>query len=260
MGAIALLTDFGTRDPYVAAMKGVIASRCATPIHDLTHDIPPWDVLGAAWFLKSVAAFWPAGTIFVCVVDPGVGTSRKIVALEDEGRVFLAPDNGLLTFVRRAGSPPSWSVENEALFLPHSSTTFHGRDRFAPVAAALANGLPLHEVGPVLERIATLPYEPPSYGDVVQGTIVAIDRFGNAITDIESVRVPFAPFALHARDVVIDRVETAYDDAAPGPFLIVGSTGCLEISVANASAAERLHLRRLERVELWKSDGESLRT
>jgi len=260
VGAIALLTDFGTRDPYVAAMKGVIASRCETPIHDLTHDIPPYDVLGAAWFLKSVAAFWPAGAIFVCVVDPGVGTSRKIVALEQDGRIFLAPDNGLLTFVWRAGGPPSWSVENEALFLPGSSTTFHGRDRFAPVAAALANGLALADVGPVLGRITTLPYEPPSYGDVVRGTIVAIDRFGNAITDIERARVPFAPFALHARDVVIDRLETAYGDAAPGPFLIVGSTGCIEISVANASAAERLHLRRLERVELCRNDGESSRT
>lgn len=268
MGAIALLTDFGTRDPYVAAMKGVIASRCEAPIHDLTHDIQPYDVLGAAWFLKSVAAFWPAGTIFVCVVDPGVGTARKIVALEQDGRIFLAPDNGLLTFVwrtgnpacpdeRQAGLPVLHSVENESLFLPGSSTTFHGRDRFAPVAAALANGLPLAEAGPVLDRIATLPYEAPSYDGVVRGTIVAIDRFGNAITDIERALVPFAPFALHARDIVIDRVETAYGDAAPGPFLIVGSTGCIEISVANASAAERLHLRRLERVELWKSDGES---
>lgn len=258
MGAIALLTDFGTRDPYVAAMKGVIASRCETAVHDLTHEIAPYDVLGAAWFLRTVAAFWPPGTIFVCVVDPGVGTSRKIVALEDEGRIFLAPDNGLLTFVW--SGVRAHSVENEALFLPRSSTTFHGRDRFAPVAAALANGLRLAEVGPVLDHITTLPYEPPSYGDVVRGTIVAIDRFGNAITDIERARVPFAAFALHARDIVIDRVETAYGDAAPGPFLIVGSTGCIEISVANASAAERLHLRRLERVELWKSDGESLRT
>ena len=271
---IALVTDFGTRDPYVAAMKGVLVSRTAAALHDLTHEIAPYDVLGAAWFLKSIVAYWPAGTIFVCVVDPGVGTERKIIALEQGEKIFLAPDNGLLTFVwsgaagsqpaedarraRRAESPPLHSVENADLFLPDGSTTFHGRDRFAPVAAALANGLPIAEVGPVIDRIKTLPYEQPFYGETIRGTIVAIDRFGNAITDIERARVPFDAFALRVRDVVIDRVETTYGGAAPGPFLIVGSTGCVEISVANASAAERLQLRRLERVELWKSDGGSM--
>jgi len=255
MHAIALLTDFGTRDPYVAAMKGVLASRCEAPLYDLTHEIAPYDVLGAAWFLHSVVAYWPAGTIFVCVVDPGVGTERKIVALEQDGKIFLAPDNGLLTFVWNRA--PIFAVENQSLFLPNGSTTFHGRDRFAPVAAALANGLALHEVGPAIESIVTLPYEPPEYGDVTRGSIVAIDRFGNAITDIERARVPFDAFALRVRDIVIDRVETTYGNAAPGPFLVVGSTGCVEISVANASAAERLQLRRLERVELWRSDAGS---
>ncbi len=251
--AIALLTDFGTRDPYVAAMKGVIASRCDAAIHDLTHDLAPYDVLGAAWFLKSVVAYWPSGTIFVCVVDPGVGTERKILALEQDGKVFLAPDNGLLTFITSAST--LHSVENAALFLHGDSTTFHGRDRFAPVAAALAKGLAISVVGPAVDSIVTLPYEPPSYGENVQGTVVAIDRFGNAITDIEFARIPFAPFALRVRGVTIDRLEKTYGGAAPGPFLIVGSTGCIEISVANASAAERLQLRRMERVELWQSDG-----
>ncbi len=245
---IALLTDFGTRDPYVAAMKGVLASRTRAPLHDLTHDIAPFDVLGAAWFLATVVAYWPAGTIFVCIVDPGVGTARRIVALEEEGRLFLAPDNGLLTFVRRSGR--AFSVENESLFLPGGSNTFHGRDRFAPVTAAIANGLALEELGPRIDSIATLPYTPPSYGEIVRGTVVAVDRFGNVITDIDASRIPFAPFALQVRDITLDRVEQNYGDAAPGPFLITGSTGCIEISIANASAAERLHLRRLERVAI----------
>ena len=245
---IALLTDFGTRDPYVAAMKGVLASRTKVAVHDLTHEIAPFDVLGGAWFLKTIDRFWPEGTIFLCVVDPGVGTARNIVALEQSGRIFLAPDNGLLTFVFAGGR--TFSVTNASLFLPEDSRTFHGRDRFAPVGAALANGLPIEEVGPPLERIAMLRYEPPAYGEVVRGSIVAVDRFGNVITDIEASRIPFAPFALHVRDLMIDRLELTYGDAAPGPFLIVGSTGCIEISIANASAAERLHLRRLERVEL----------
>jgi S-adenosyl-L-methionine hydrolase (adenosine-forming) len=247
MQAIALLTDFGTRDPYVAAMKGVLASRTSVPLHDLTHDIAPYDVLGAAWFLGTVVRYWPAGTIFVCIVDPGVGTMRRIVAVEEEGRIFLAPDNGLLTFVRGE----MFSVENESLFLPGGSNTFHGRDRFAPVAAALANGLALEEAGPRIDSILTLSYTPPSYEDtVVRGTVVAVDRFGNVITDVEASRIPFAPFALTAHDIHLDRLEQNYGDAAPGPFLIVGSTGCIEISIANASAAERLHLRRLQRVAI----------
>jgi S-adenosylmethionine hydrolase len=247
--AIVLLTDFGTRDPYVAAMKGVIVARTSAALHDLSHELPPYDVLGAAWFLGTAARYWPAGTIFVCVIDPGVGTARRIVAVEEEGRIFLAPDNGLLTFVRSSG--PAYSVENAALFLPGGSNTFHGRDRFAPVAAALANGLSLPEVGPRLEAIVTLPYEPPVYGaDVVHGTVVAVDRFGNVVTDVDAARVPFAPFALQVGDLTIDRLEVNYGDAAPGPFLIVGSAGCLEVSIARASAAERLQLRRLERVAL----------
>ena len=248
MKAIALLTDFGTRDPYVAAMKGVIASRTDAAIHDLSHEISPFDVLEAAWFLGTIVRYWPSGTIFVCVVDPGVGTERNIIALECEGKFFLAPDNGLLTFVERGGA--AHAVTNEKFFLPEGSNTFHGRDRFAPVAAAIAKGTKLDELGPRVESIAKLPYQPPSYGEVVRGTIVAVDRFGNAITDIERTKVPFMKFALRVRDHVIDRVEANYGGAAPGTFLIVGSTGCIEISVANASAAERLQLRRLERVEL----------
>lgn len=243
---IALLTDFGTRDPYVAAMKGVIAARTDAAIHDLTHDIAPFDVFGAAWFLSAVAPWWP-GTIFVCVVDPGVGTARKIVAMERGDQLFLAPDNGLLTMV--GGAARIVSVENTALFLPDGSTTFHGRDRFAPVAAALANGTPLEELGPPMTELVRLDYDPPSYGcGAVQGTIVSVDRFGNGITDIEAARVVFPRFALQAGAHTITRVARTYGNAGDGAFVIVGSTGHLEISVASGSAAELLRLRRGDRV------------
>ncbi len=250
---IALLTDFGTRDPYVAAMKGVIAARTDAPIIDLTHEIAPFDVFAAAWFLRAIVRYWPAETIFVCVVDPGVGSSRRIIAAEQDGRIFLAPDNGLLSLVL-SSQFSVLTVNNEALFLPEGSNTFHGRDRFAPVAAAIANGLPLDQVGPPVASIAQLPYEPPQYGDVVRGSIVAVDRFGNLITDIEAARIPFAPFMLQAHGIIIDRIETHYAAAAPGAFLIAGSSGCIEISVANGSAAERLQMRRLERVEVCRTD------
>jgi len=249
MTHIALLTDFGTRDPYVAAMKGVIASRTDAPIVDLTHEVAPFDVFGAAWFLREVVRYWPPGTIFVCVVDPGVGTARRIIAVEMNGKVFLAPDNGLLSLV---GASRIHAVENSALFLPDSNNTFHGRDRFAPVAAAVANGIALDELGPRIDDMVRLRYEPPTYGETVRGTIVSVDRFGNLITDIEATAIPFHPFALEARGITIDRLERTYAGAAPGAFLIVGSSGCIEISVANDSAVARLQMRRLEKVEVCR--------
>lgn len=250
MRCIALLTDFGTRDPYVASMKGVIAARTAAPVVDLTHDIAVCDVLEAAWFLRTAAPWWPQGTIFVAVVDPGVGSERRIVAAEEEGKVFLAPDNGLLTLVLTR-SATVVSIENAAWFLPNGSSTFHGRDRLAPVAAAIANGSTIDDLGPRLLSIVRLDYEPPQYGAVTRGTIVAVDRFGNLITDIERTRVPHERFELHARGMTIDRLETNYA-GEPGAFLIVGSSGLIEISVANGSAQERLNLKRLDAVEILR--------
>jgi len=245
---IALLTDFGLRDPYVASMKGVIASRCDAAIHDLTHDIAPRDVFEAAWFLRTVERWWGKGTIFVCVVDPGVGTSRRILAAENESRVFLAPDNGLLTFI----DGHTVSVENTSLFLPNGSTTFHGRDRFAPVAAAIAKGAMLRELGPPIEDIVRIDYTPPSYGDErISGSIIAVDRFGNAITDIERARIPFERFELQVHYTTISQIATTYENTEP--FLIAGSTGAIEISIGGASAADVLHLRRGDRVEIIQS-------
>jgi S-adenosyl-L-methionine hydrolase (adenosine-forming) len=236
---VVLLTDFGTRDPYVAAMKGVIASRTDVPIVDLSHDIAPFAVFEAAWFLRAVLPYW-RDAVFVCVVDPGVGTARRILAMREGTNVLLAPDNGLLSL---QSSLDIRSLENESLFLPNGSTTFHGRDRFAPVAAGLANGMSLDDVGPRVEAIVRLPYEEPAYGaDKVTGTIVSVDRFGNAITDIVAAKMPFAIHGLR---------ETYTGE---GTFPIVGSTGCVEFSMAGASAAHHLHLRPLDRVELWPND------
>ncbi|HKO57403.1 MAG TPA: SAM-dependent chlorinase/fluorinase [Thermoanaerobaculia bacterium] len=245
MRTISLLTDFGTRDPYVAAMKGVLASRCNASVVDLSHEIAPFDLLGAAFFLRDVVPYWPAGTIFVVVVDPGVGTSRRILAVEREGQVFLAPDNGVLQFVRGVAR----SVENASLFLPNGSNTFHGRDRFAPVAAALANGLPLEDLGPPIDDPVRLPYVEPIYEEErITGTVIGIDRFGNIITDIE--RLPFAPCA-QVNGITIDRLARTYGEAT-GPCFVVGSAGRLEIAIPRASAADLLHLRAGDRLDIVK--------
>lgn len=237
---IALLTDFGTRDPYVAAMRGVIAARSNAPIFDLTHDLAPFDVFEAAWFLRSVARYWTS-TVFVCVVDPGVGTARRILAMKDDSRVYLAPDNGLLTFVRPGTIVRP--VECSSLFLPDGSSTFHGRDRFAPVAAALANGFPFENVGPLTETIELLDYAPPSYGHPARGTVVAIDRFGNVITDLDPRALPHAG-ALRIGPHLITSFVRTYGDAGDEPFVLTGSHGCLEIAVKNGSAAKVLGVRR----------------
>jgi S-adenosylmethionine hydrolase len=230
---ITLLTDFGTRDPYVAAMKGVIASRCQARIVDLTHEIAPFDVWEAAFFLRDIIRCWPEGTIFVCVVDPEVGTARRIIAMESDGRIFLAPDNGLLHFIEG----DAYAVTNESLFLPHGSTTFHGRDRFAPVAAALANGRPIGQLGPRIDDRVALDYTP--------GCIIRVDRFGNCITDLVP---PEGSFVVMAGGRRIDDLRTTYTGSSA--FLIIGSTACIEISVANGSAASLLHLGRGDRVSI----------
>jgi S-adenosylmethionine hydrolase len=241
MRRVALITDFGTRDPYVGAMKGVIASRTEAPIVDCTHEIAPFDVWEAAFYIRAMARYWPDGTIFTVVVDPGVGTSRRIIAVDSAGQIFLAPDNGVLMFVIGIAH----SVENESLFLPDGSTTFHGRDRFAPVAAALANGLSIEQLGPRAEDLVRLDYTAPAYDRRrVEGTIVSIDRFGNLITDIERSRIPFVAFAMQSPPIT--RVSTTY--SGDGPFLIIGSTGCVEISIAGGSAAAALKLQRGDRV------------
>lgn len=250
MPRIALLTDFGWRDPYVAVMKGVLASRCNATVVDLTHDITPFDVFEGAWFLRTAAPWWPAETIFVSIVDPGVGSDRKILACERDGRIFLAPDNGLLTFVCREVGP-FVAVENDLLFLPDGSSTFHGRDRFAPVAAALANGMSLQQLGSPVTAIARIEYSPPIYtGEGALGTVVSIDRFGNGITDLEPVHLIPGSFILRVRGAEIGRMVRTYAEGSSEPFLIVGSTGCVEISVRNGSAAGLLRLKRGDRVEI----------
>lgn len=249
---ILILTDFGTRDPYVASMKGVIASRTEIAIHDLTHEIAPFDVFEAAWFLRTVWMWWPKGSIFVAVVDPGVGTSRRILVGRRDDRLFIAPDNGVLTFVE-AGEVVA--VEREDLYLPDGSDTFHGRDRFAPIAAALANGFAYGNIGPTAGEISRLPYRPPSYAsDSAEGSVVAIDRFGNCVTDLARNEIAFETFRLYAGKHSIGRTERTYASSPdPGPFLLIGSSGLVEISVANGSAAEALGVRRGDAVRIVKT-------
>jgi S-adenosylmethionine hydrolase len=251
---IALLTDFGTRDPYVAAMKGVIAARSGARIADLSHEIAPFDVWEGAFFLRAILPYW-RNAVIVAVIDPGVGSARRIVAVERGDVTFLAPDNGVLTFAWKSPAEGeegiAFHITDESHFLPNGSTTFHGRDRFAPLAAAIANGARASDLGTPVDDLVRLDYTPPSYGGrVVKGTIVAVDRFGNLITDVDPTRLPFASCTVRAGGDEITRVAQSYSELREGVFSIVGSAGCIELSVAGGSAAALLELRRGDRVEV----------
>jgi len=252
---IALLTDFGTRDPYVAEVKCVLAALADAEIIDLTHEIAPFDVFEAAMFVRTV---WPSFSsmqrrvVILAVVDPGVGSERRILAMRDGDRFLLVPDNGLahpiLNTVREVRS-----VEDSSRSLPERSATFHGRDRFAPMAAALANGFPFGKVGPLIidpAEVVPLAYKEPRYdGAEARGTVISIDRFGNLITDVESARLGSSTMAATVRGTEILAVSRTYLDApADGAFLIPGSRGTMEISVRNGSAAALLQIARGEQV------------
>lgn len=261
MSIIALLTDFGTKDPYVAAVKGVLASRSDATVIDLSHEITPYDVFEAWWFLRNTLPYLPSSPetddsprcVVVAVIDPGVGSARRILCARIDGRVVLAPDNGLLSPLV-SESTEVRSVENDELFLPVSSTTFHGRDRFAPAAAAIASGMALSRVGPQVSvsSLVKLEYTPPTYDErTSEGTVVAVDRFGNLVTDLEAARIAdLAHSAVRIRHFKVDRLAGCYAEIGEGAAMVVGSNGTIEISVANASAAAVLHVARFERVSL----------
>lgn len=240
---IALLTDFGTRDHYVGVMKAVIAGICPDAhVIDLTHDILPQDIRGAAFTLAAAWRDFPAHSIFVAVVDPGVGTDRQAVAARVGDVCFVAPDNGILDLVLSA-QPPSGAVrlENPVYARPTVSRTFEGRDRFAPAAAWLAAGVRLEEFGPAVSIPRRLDWAEPSvHADRVVGHVVHVDRFGNLITDLQAE--PWAPRLAHA-DVWLAahgpiRLVRTYGEAPPGALVsLFGSTGRLEVAMVGGSAA-----------------------
>ncbi len=244
---ITLLTDFGHQDVYVGVMKGVLAERCPDAnVVDLCHEIQPQNVAQAAYLLETSYAYFPAAAVHVVVVDPGVGTERGIVCLRTQGYTFLAPDNGVLgPITKRAAIEALVSVTNAAFFLDDVSATFHGRDIFAPVAAALASGVDLDELGPRIERVKALDAAEPKLGEAGQllGQVIHVDRFGNLITNITADALRAYCDArqsvnVHVGAVGICGVSQTYADVGPGEWVaLIGSTSRLEISVNHGDAA-----------------------
>ena len=242
---VAILTDFGTQDWYVGAMKGVIKGvNPAIPIVDVTHGIPPGDVAAGSFALGQSWFCFPRGTVFLCVVDPGVGTPRAPIAVSAGNSLFVGPDNGLFSQLPSSGRSVR-KLENPQFRGPGDSNTFHGRDLFAPAAAWLAAGMVFEEAGPALQGLTPLPGQV-SDEPLNNPRIVYVDHFGNAITNIPKANLTFQPDPITPRFQVgtknLPLVKT-YGDLSPGEAAgLVGSTGYLELVVNQGSASSLLGL------------------
>jgi len=249
---ITLLTDFGVEDAYVGTMKGVILSiNPRVQIVDICHEIAPQDIFEGAYVLWTSYRYFPKGTIHVAVVDPGVGGARSAICASVNGHIFVAPDNGLLSFVVSEAEPDEIvRITRRKYLLPRISRTFHGRDIFAPAAAHISTGLPIGRLGASAQRLKTFPVPKPrrTKKGEIEGEVIHIDRFGNLVTNIVEDMLPARkePIVRIGRRRIIG-ISNSYEEVASGALLaIVGSAGLLEISVNGGSAAKLLRASREE--------------
>ncbi|EHJ48019.1 protein of unknown function DUF62 [Solidesulfovibrio carbinoliphilus subsp. oakridgensis] len=257
---IALLTDFGLSDPYVGQMKSVLLSAApGVALLDISHDVAPQNLAQAAFFLAATVPWLPPGAVAVAVVDPGVGTDRRVVLAEVGSRWVLAPDNGLLTLV--CGSESGCRLYDATPRVVSASATFHGRDVFAPLAARLAMGEEARAVASVWTGADPVRLEglwPQRNGDTVEGCVLSVDRFGNVVLNLDVGsygRLPDAPALVAPRAVPLVPVATYGELAAGAVGLLGGSQGYLELAVAGGSAAAKLGLKAGDAVTLvWNGE------
>jgi S-adenosyl-L-methionine hydrolase (adenosine-forming) len=248
---ITLTTDFGTGSSYVAAMKGVILSiNPASQLVDVSHDIGPQDVRQGAIVLSEATSWYPADTIHVAVVDPGVGTSRRLVYARIGDQQYLVPDNGLLSLLATR-SRPTRIVElaNSEHWLPAVSNTFHGRDILAPVAGQLSLGLEPEQLGSTIADLQMLDWsQPRRVGNRIEGVVEWIDRFGNLITNISadsfSEARQSATCKIICGQVIVAGLSGTYGERSPGePTALVGSSGRLEIAIVDGNAGQKFEAK-----------------
>jgi S-adenosylmethionine hydrolase len=258
---IALLSDFGSRDHYVGTMKGVILGICPdATLVDITHDLTPHDVLDGALELAAAYRFFPTGTIFLAVVDPGVGSGRRGIAADTGDYRFVCPDNGLLSAVTRDVSPKKVVELTERRYArPTVSRTFEGRDRFAPAAAWLGKGIQLPALGRAISTIQRLDIpQPVITADEIAGAVLRIDRFGNLVTNID--RKSFEKFStggsvhINAGGTTVGRIVATYAEIQDGEVCaLFGSTDHLELAANAGSAADVLGLARGAQVRISRA-------
>ena len=257
---VTLTTDFGTEDGNVGVMKGVVLGiNPEASIVDLSHDIPPQGIAAAAYVLRRAYSFFPRGTVHLVVVDPGVGTERRSIAAQSSGAFFVAPDNGVLSYVldhlRAAGDDPEIiHLTDPAYWLPEVSNVFHGRDIFAPVAAHLSRGIPLDALGQRIEDPLTIPPPPLTHQPgKIAGQVMHIDHFGNLLTNI-----PRADLVSLGDKIVTKIGRARVGGLSPtfahgrngDPIAYIDSSGHLAIAAVNASAQQLLHCQVGDRVDV----------
>jgi len=260
-GLITLLTDFGDRDSFVASMKGVILTiNPHATLVDLSHHVPPHSVEDAAYLLKSCYRYFPEGTVHVAVVDPGVGSARRAITVKSARYFFLAPDNGVLSYIFDDEQPVEVREINQRKFRRESpGRTFDGRDLFAPAAARLAKQEPFESYGPVIGDYQTFPIAQPHWEQAtLVGEIVYVDRFGNLISNLtqqhlEEVRLVAKGRQLSiliGKRIIEGLVESYSEGMAEKPSALINSDGKLEVFLKEASAADLLQVGRGARIEV----------
>jgi hypothetical protein len=247
---ITFTSDFGTQDWFVGVVHGVLYGICPEAhIVDLTHDIPPGFIGRAAFLLEAAAPDFPPGTVHLAVVDPGVGTARRALAVAARGQLFVGPDNGLLDWALRDPLARGHAVTDERWFRHPVSRTFHARDVFAPLAAHLACGLALERLGPPVRDAVRLDHATPETRDAtIVGRVMFVDRFGNALTNIQAEdlgrvfpAVPEAQLEVRVLRAVIHGLSRAYGEHPLGAVVaLLGSSGRLEIAQVGGDCANRL--------------------
>lgn len=255
---ITLTTDFGLQDHYVSVMKAVILGISPdVRLVDVSHQIPPQDIMAGAWVLRNASMHFPAGTVHLVVVDPGVGTRRDPVVMRINNQLFVGPDNGIFSLIADEFEYEAWRLTNPKFWIENPSHTFHGRDIFSPVAAHLANGVSLSELGEPANDLVTYRWAVPiSDRDGIQGWIVHIDRFGNLISNIPASMIEKSVgdsrFRIYVGNTILDEIVDTFGDVPDGePAAYIGSSGTLEIAINKGNAKEMLGVQKGAQISIF---------
>lgn len=252
---VTLLTDFGLSDSYVAQIKGVILSQHPDArMVDITHMVPPQDILYASRSLANAWSYFPKGTIHMVIVDPAVGTNRERLVVESKGHFFVAPDNGLLSFLSFDPASKFYNINLQNIKVSNPSFTFEGRDVFAPAVNALLSGTRPSDMGLHTQHVREIHFpKPQMHQDNIEGEIISFDHYGNMVTNITRDHMSGFDYQIQVGNVMIGKMAKTYADMIPGELLaLINSSGYLELSVSGGSARDKFNFTRGQKVKLLK--------
>lgn len=254
---ITFTTDFGLQDHYVSAMKAVILGIVPDArLIDVSHEIPPQDIMAGAWVIRNSAFLYPANTVHIVVVDPGVGTDRNPIVLKIEDQYFVGPDNGIFSLLYNEFKYKAYKLNKSKYWRKDLSRTFHGRDIFAPIAAHISNGVNLKELGDPIKDLVSYHWAVPlGDKDGLQGWVIHIDRFGNLITNISEDLLERTAgrrkVKIYVGNTIIDHLVNTFGDVEPGePVAFIGSSGMLEVAINKGNAAKMLSVDKGAQISL----------